>query len=226
MTGALVALALAAAAPVVDQSVVYRSGVVHTDRVRASAATVDVSGRRCAVPAATPLAALLRSRVLRVRVRDFGSCSRRAADAGGLFVSAIGPDRNRGNDGWVYKVGTRLGTAGAADPSGPFGRGRLRGGRVTWFYCRFDERENSCQRTLLFTVHRFEDGGLRVRLRSHDDEGRARAAPGVEVLADGLVSETTDAEGYAHLTLSSGRHTITARKTGLIPPPALKVVAP
>lgn len=225
MSAALVALALATA-PVVTQNVVYRDGEVRADTVRASAATVSVSGRSCAVPAATPLAALVRSRVPRVRIRDFGSCSRRVADAGGLFVSAIGSDRNRGNDGWVYKVGTKLGTAGAADPSGPFGRGRLRGGRVTWFYCRFDERENSCQRTLLFTVHRFEDGGLRVRLRSYDDEGRAKPGAGVEVLADGVASETTDAEGYAHLTLSPGRHNITARGSGLIPPPALKVVAP
>ena len=46
------------------------------------------------------------------------------------------------------------------------------------------------------------------------------------MLADGVVSESTDADGYAHLTLSAGRHNITARKDGLIPPPALKVVAP
>ena len=80
MSAALVALALATA-PVVTQNVVYRDGEVRADTARASAVTVTVSGRSCAVPAATPLAALVRSRVPRVRLRDFGSCSRRAADA-------------------------------------------------------------------------------------------------------------------------------------------------
>jgi hypothetical protein len=126
----------------------------------------------------------------------------------------------------VYKVGTKLGTAGAADPGGPFGRGRPRGGRITWFYCRFDERENSCQRTLLFTVHRFEGSGYRVRLRSYDDEGRAKSAGGVEVLVNGTLAATTDADGYATLALGSGRNIVTARAPNLIPPPLLKAPAP
>ena len=62
-------------------------------------------------------------------------------------MSGIGADLNRGQNGWVYKVGRRAATAGAADPTGAFGNGRLRRGqRVTWFYCRL--RAGGCQRTL------------------------------------------------------------------------------
>ena len=78
---------------------------------------------RCAVAAGTPLAALAALRRAggpAFRVRDYASCSRHAADASGLYVSARSArDRARGQDGWVYKVGNRVGTAGAADPRGP-----------------------------------------------------------------------------------------------------------
>ena len=77
--------------------------------------------------------------------RDFGACSASPRDAAGLLVTRIGPDRNRGQRGWVYKVGRRR-PAGAGDPGGAFGNGRLRGGqRVIWFYC---VRAADCQRTL------------------------------------------------------------------------------
>ena len=63
------------------------------------------------------------------------------------YVAAIGGDENRGDSGWVYKVGNRQGTTSAADPSGPFGSGRIkRRVRVTWFYCVFEA--GGCQRTL------------------------------------------------------------------------------
>ena len=122
LTLALVAAAApaAAAATRLDQLVVFRSG-------------------------ATPLAGLANSRVATLRLRDFAACSKRSSDAGGLFVSGIGSDRNRGSDGWVYKVGNLLGTAGAADPSGSFGRGRLRAGaRVTWFWCHVTKADGGC----------------------------------------------------------------------------------
>ena len=49
------------------------------------------------------------------------SAAARAAprDGGGLFVESIRGDANRGQNGWVYKVGRRAATAGAADPGGP-----------------------------------------------------------------------------------------------------------
>lgn len=108
--------------------------------ITARAATVTVAGRRCAVAAGTPLAALLALRRIggpSIKLRDYGSCSRRAVDGASLFVYQVGSERNRGQDGWVYQVNGRLGTAGAADPSGPFGSGLLRGGqRLLWFWCR------------------------------------------------------------------------------------------
>ena len=119
--------------------------------VAARATTLRVAGRRCAVGAATPLAVLAaadRAGGPSFALRDYGSCSRAARDAGGLFVTRVGPDRNRGRDGWVYKVGRRAGTTPAADPSGPFGTGRriAAGARVVWFWCVL--RTGGCQRTL------------------------------------------------------------------------------
>ena len=106
--------------------------------VKLRARSVRVGGRRCAVGRATPLSALAGTR-LRLRLRDYGSCSRSPADAGSLYVRQVGPDRAGGPRGWVYKVGHRAGTTGAADPSGPFGTGRrLRGGRLLWFWCLQD----------------------------------------------------------------------------------------
>ena len=67
---------------------------------------------------ATPLAALVHSRVGPLSLRDYGSCGKRAVDSSSLFVAAIGRDRNKGSDGWVYKAGNVLGTAGAAEPAG------------------------------------------------------------------------------------------------------------
>ncbi len=122
--------AFAAKAPLVRQLVVFKSGNGVEKQVRARGVTVKVGRRRCAAGTGTPLAALVRSKPGTIRLLDFGSCSRRARDGGQLFVRQIRKDRNRGLDGWVYKVGRRIATAGAADPSGPFGRGRLKSGRT------------------------------------------------------------------------------------------------
>ena len=192
-------------------------GTLRAVRSRARARVVAVGRRRCAVAADTPLAALLATRIPRVRLRDYGACSRRSRDAGGLFVTAIGRHGNRGNDGWVYKVGTRQGTAGAADPGGPLGRGRLRSGaRVTWFYCRFDERAGSCQRTLATRSDVGPDGEVVVRVTAHDDRGRAAPAGGAAVSAGGA-STVADAGGVARLRLPPGEHEVRAARAGLIP---------
>src|SRR5437899_2808360 len=99
--------------------VVFRSGHARLAHPSTAQMTVTVHRRRCAVASATPLAALIHSRVGPLSLRDYGSCSKRPADGGGLFVAGIGADHNRGSDGWVYKSGNVLGTAGAADPAGP-----------------------------------------------------------------------------------------------------------
>ena len=97
--------------------------------VKLKSRSVRVGGRRCAVGRATPLSALAGTR-LKLGFRDYGSCGRSPRDAGALYVKRIGSERARGADGWVYKVGRRAGTTGAADPSGPFGRGKLQARRA------------------------------------------------------------------------------------------------
>ena len=221
---ALVAAAPAAAdtarpgaAALVDQMVVFRDGTAPMNLVRAREITARVGRRRCTVAAGTPLAALLRSRVAPVGLRDFGRCSRRPRDGGGLFVRSIGSDRNRGQDGWVYKVGNRAGTAGAADPTGPFGRGRLRGrARITWFYCRLGP-SGSCQRTLDIRSIANEGGEITVTVRAYDDDGRGRPAAGATVRA-GDQSAVADGQGVARLALPAGTHQVHAEQAGRVRP--------
>lgn len=203
----------AAPSPAVSQLVVFKSGKALQRRVRARAATVRVSGRRCAVASGTPLAALVRSRPGRIGLRDFGSCSRRARDGGQLFVRSIRGDRNRGQDGWIYKVGRRLPDAGAGDPAGPFGRGRLRSGqRVTWFYGR--KQGASFQRTLELKAT-VSGETVSVLVRGYDDNGRGVAVPGAAV-SSGAGSAQTGANGRATLELPPGRHLFHASKPGFI----------
>jgi hypothetical protein len=201
----------AAAAARVKQMVVFHDGHARTAQPTIAATTVKVGGKRCAVPSATPLAALVRSAIGPLSLRDFGSCSKRAADAGGLFVSAIGSDRNKGSDGWVYKAGNILGTAGAADPAGPLGRGRLKAGtRVTWFWCHVTKRDSGCPHTLVVAITPGA-GSLTVKVRRYDDRGKGVAAAGARVHA-GSSSATAGSDGVARLTLAAGRYSVYAEQ--------------
>jgi hypothetical protein len=202
-----------AAVPKVRQLVVFRDGSATSETVSTRAARVRAEGRRCTVGSGTALAGLVRSRPGRLRLRDFGACSLRPRDGGGLFVQAIRGDRNRGQNGWVYKVGRRAATAGAADPAGPFGRGRLRAGqRVTWFYCRL--RDGGCQRTLELTW-RAEPGTLVATVRGYDDQAQGVPVEGATVRAGGAEA-LTDATGEARLPLPPGRYRAVAEKPGLV----------
>jgi hypothetical protein len=215
--------------------VVGRDGVLLGPRVvRLRAARIRVAGKRCALPAATPLSALaaaLAPSSVDFHVRDFGSCSKHGRDSAQLFVDRIADERNTGSDGWVYKVGRRAGSAGAADPGGPFGHGRLQGGRrLLWFYCRLDSGNGRCQRTLV--VRALRGGGapgerLSVTVRGYDDDGRGRREEGVSLTLGGSAS-VTGADGRAALTLpASGRYLLEASKPGLVPafPVAVRVEA-
>lgn len=191
--------------------------------VTARGVIVRASGKRCAAGTATPLAALAGARRAggpAFRVRDYGgSCSRRAADSGALFVYQVGPDRNRGRSGWTYKVGTRSGTAGAADPSGPFGRGRLRAGaKITWFWCRLSRR-GTCQRTLSVSSRRrvARDAQLKVRVRGYDDFGHSVVVRGAKVRL-GSISAITGSDGVAYVRAPSrsGRVRLTATRRGMV----------
>lgn len=217
-TAAAVAVAAppAAAAPKVEQLVVQKGGTARQAKVTADRTHVKVGNRTCVVPSATALAALALSDVPKVKLHDYGSCSDKARDAGGLFVRSIDGDANKGTDGWVYKVGHRLATAGAADPSGPFGNGRLeKNARVTWFYCHLNTAKHSCQRTLDFSAHPTGGGKLHVHVKRYDDGGHGKPAAGATVHA-GAQTATTDANGDADLTVAPGRHLVYAEKTGAI----------
>ena len=203
-----------AGAPAVRQLVVFRSGKAVAKKVSSKGVLVKVGRHRCAAGTATALAALVRSKPGRLRLRDFGSCSRRGRDASGLFVSGIGADRNRGQNGWTYKVGRKAATAGAADPSGPFGTGRrLRAGqRVTWLYCRLVD--GGCQRTLELKSSA-EPGGVATSVRGYDDQGRGLAVAGASVNLGGA-TQLTDASGVAHFAVAPGSYRAWASKKGLV----------
>ncbi|MFL6030026.1 MAG: hypothetical protein ACJ74D_08355 [Gaiellaceae bacterium] len=200
----------AEAAPRFDQLVVFRDGTSKSEVVGTARTHTRASGHRCGVPRATPLAALVRSEVAKLAVRDFsGSC-----DPASLFVRAIGPDENHGESGWVYKVGNRQGTTSAADPTGPFGSGRLkRRVHVTWFYCVF--RAGGCQRTLGLRVRDDGGGTVSARVKAYDDEGRGTLLAGATVHAGSRTAET-DANGVATLNLAPGTHRLYAEKKGSV----------
>jgi hypothetical protein len=204
--------AAGAAAPRVRQMIVFRDGHALAKRVSTAATSVSVGGRRCAVGERTPLAALVRSRPGRLRLRDFGACSSRPSDAAGLLVTGIGGDRNRGQRGWVYKVGRRAATAGAGDTGGPFGHGGLRAGqRLTWFYC---VRAADCQRTLELRA-KPTTSGIVATVRGYDDAGDGVPVEGASVSAGG-VTGLTAADGRVQLALAPGTHRLVARKDGLV----------
>ena len=216
--GGLAAVALAsppaatAAAPRVQQLVVFRSGQALQRTVSTRQTTVAVGARRCAAGEGTALAALVRSKPGTLRLRDFGACSLRPRDSAGLLVTRIRSDRNRGQRGWVYKVGQRAATAGAGDPGGPFGRGRLRAGqRVTWFYC---VRAADCQRTLVVKASPMSDG-IVATVRGYNDGGESVPIEGAEVTASG-VTGLTAADGRVQIALPPGTHRLVARKDGLV----------
>jgi hypothetical protein len=205
--------AASAAAPGIRIMTVFRSGAASSRTVGLRGVRVRVGHKRCAVPARSALAALVRSRPGPLGLKDYASCSRRAADAGGLYVRSIRGDRGRGQNGWVYKVGHKLANAGAGDPAGPFGRGRLRNGqRVTWFYCLY---RRGCQRTLELSARAQGGGAVSVRVRGYDDAGKGVLVSGAKVSGGGR-SALTDASGTARLVLAPGPRVIRASKSGLV----------
>jgi hypothetical protein len=214
-TVAVLALAGTAAvpaqgAPRFEQLVVFRNGDAESETVGTKAVRTRAGDQRCRVPRATPLAALVRSHVAELRILDFSN----SCDPASLFVNRIGPNKNRGESGWVYKVGNRQGTTGAADSSGPFGSGRLdRRVRVTWFYCVFEE--GGCQHTLGLRVRDEGDGTVTARVTGYDDEGRGTPVAGARV-RNGPQTVQTDAEGHTTFKLLPGNYRLYAEKRGYV----------
>ena len=113
-------------------------------------------------------------------------------------------------------MGKRLATAGAADPSGPFGHGRLLSGdRVTWFYCHMNAARHSCQRTLGLTVVPGQDETIHAHVTSYDDGGHGKPSSGAIVHAGGRTAKTDD-HGDAVLIVPPGRYRVYATKKGSI----------
>ncbi len=206
----------AAAAPRVEVMVVGRTQVLRPPaKVLARARTLRANGRRCAVAAGTPLAALAALRAPSFAVRDFGACSARSPAASELlYVTRVGRDRARGVDGWVFKVGRRAPGIGAANP-----RARLRaGGRVLWFYCRMGAR--GCQRTLEISGPARAAPGAPVTfaVRGYDDRGRGAPAAGALVRFGGATA-TAAPDGTVTMTAPAapGRHRASAAAPGTVP---------
>ncbi|MBO9532319.1 MAG: hypothetical protein J7513_05005 [Solirubrobacteraceae bacterium] len=152
-------VASAAQPPYVAVSVATKNGtLIGPIAVRAKEVRVRVSGKRCTVAAGTPLAALvaLKSAAKRppkvgtIRLRDYAACGKRPSSSSRLYLTGIGADRERAPDGWIYEVNGKGGTTSAADPLGPFGRGRLeKHATVNWRWCRISEDpEGDCGDTL------------------------------------------------------------------------------
>lgn len=218
VAAAMVAATPAGAADRVRVMVVGDERQVHGPAsVAMKRATVRVSGRRCRVAARTPLAVLARTRVP-LKLRDYGRCGRRVRDAGALYVRAVAGERARGQSGWVYKVGRRLGTAPAGDRQGPFGRGGLRAGqRVLWFWC---ESAGACQRTLEAVPDAREvapGATVRVRVRGYDDLGGGVAVAGAVVRLGGSQA-VSDQHGVALLQAPAepGRVRLTAEHPAMV----------
>ena len=113
-------------------------------------------------------------------------------------MRSIAGERAQGSDGWVYKVGRRVGTTGAADPSGAFGTGAscASGQTVLWFWCVKDAAD-ACQRTLEVAAPRHASRPARrsrSTVRGYDENGEGVPVAGVEV-APGAVTRTRDGTG-------------------------------
>ena len=213
---AVAAPAAAAKSPAVDQLIVFRDSHALAGTAKAKKARVKVGHRKCAVASGTALAALVASHAPKLRLRDYGSCGKRARDSGSLYVRSIGGDAAKGLDGWVYKVGNKVATAGAADPSGPFGNGRLKtGARVTWFYCHMDAATHSCQPTLSLTADAGPNEVVRAHVTAYDDRGKGRPAAGATVHV-GTTTATADSNGDAQAVVAPDRYSVFADRAGSV----------
>ena len=93
-----------------------REVLVPAHKVEAEGAQRDGRRRRCAIGTRDAAVRARRARACRSRCSDYGACSRRRARRGLAVRARIGADRERGRDGWVYKVGRRAGSAGRGRP--------------------------------------------------------------------------------------------------------------
>jgi hypothetical protein len=218
--------AAAAGAPSVQSMVVGSGGAILSPArtVTASATTVRIGARSCAVAAGTPLAVLAAVRRAGgpgFALRDYGRCNSSPRNSGQLFVYSLAGEVNRGQSGWEYKVDGASGTTGAGDPSGPSGDGRLlrAGERVLWFWCQ--AVAGGCQRTLEVAPSSFAvspGASLGVAVDGYENEGRA-APVARAIVTLGTDFASTGPAGRATLIAPSapGRYQVSATRRGLVP---------
>jgi hypothetical protein len=217
---------LSGAGPNVGSMIVGSGGSIlsRARTVTASATTVHVGRKTCAVAAGTPLAVLAAVRHgggPGFALRDYGRCGSSPQNSGQLFIYSLGGERNVGQSGWEYKVDHVAGSTGAGDPSGPRGDGRrLRSGdHVLWFWC--NAFAGACQRTLDIvpsTITISRGALLNVTVTGYDNEGRG--APIVGAIAKlGSDFASTGAGGAATLIAPAtpGTYALSASRPGLAP---------
>jgi hypothetical protein len=190
----------------------------------ASATSVSVAGRSCAVAAATPLAVLAATRRAGgpgYGLRDYGRCNSSPANSGQLFVYSLSGETNRAQSGWEYKVNGLSGSTGAGDQSGPQGDGRRlsSGAQVLWFWCT--AIAGGCQRSLELSASSTSltrGSRLTVSVRARDNNGRASPVAGA-IVTCGSDFVSTNSSGRATLAAPSapGRYQITATRHALVP---------
>jgi hypothetical protein len=213
-------------APSVQSMIVGTGGSIlsRARTVTASATTVHVGRKTCAVAAGTPLAVLAaarRSGGPGFALRDYGRCGSSPLNSGQLFIYSLGGESNRGQSGWEYKVDHVSGSTGAGDPSGPRGDGRrLRSGvHVLWFWCQ--AFAGGCQRTLELapSATTMSPGAVvNVTVTGYDNEGRGAPIVGA-IVTLGSDFASTGVGGSTTLIAprSPGPYALSATRTGLVP---------
>ena len=206
LTGAAVALIAppaAAQTPRVDAMVVDPSGraAAGPARVALRAVTVRSGSRRCRLRAGLALNVLSLMRV------PFGA----RGDCDALYVFQVRGHRETGRSGWVYKVGRRLPSRSASDPTGVLRSGQ----RLVWFWCR---QAGNCQRTLAMAAPRSVRRGVRFRVtvRGYDDFGRGRRIRGAVVRYDGQAARTNRSGVAVLRPRRPGRLRLVVTRRGMI----------
>ena len=120
----------------------------------------------------------------------------------------VGPDRARGPRGWVYKVGNRAGTTGAADPCRPV-RHRAAAARrpAAVVLVRAEPRRGlpaHARRAARGRPPSRPVAPLRVTVRGYDDNGRGVPVAGALVRLGGAQA-LTGADGVATVTVPAAR---------------------
>jgi hypothetical protein len=189
--------------------------------------TVSTSHGSCGVASGLPLDALaVLSRLHRISftLQDYGHCTAAPASSGQLFVNSIDGERNHGLNGWEYKVDGRSGTAGAADPAGPFGNGGLKPyAQLLWFWCQ--SFGGGCQRSLELRAPKAvrRNATFTVTVVGLDNNGSGEPMSGARVSAGAphnpRVSAVSGGSGRVSFRAPSSPGTVTlnASRPGSVP---------